>query len=169
MDRLLLYSMTVTSSRATRPSGSAVFPFSYKSLAWRNLLLPFFPYSTTGGFLFITWLMECSTTSVRVLRILQSVEKTQVGRPRPQTTLCGPTRRTSAAKPCATLVLGYALHGFQPFLALVGLRPPLVAGFGLSSSSMLRTLKLVCGESAAAQGGLPLGSPVCLWQTELFK
>ena len=25
----------------------------------------------------------------------------------------------SAAKPCATLALGYALHGFQPFLALV--------------------------------------------------
>ena len=36
-----------------------------------------------------------------------------------------------AAKPCAALGLGYALHGFQPFLALVGLRPPLVAGFGL--------------------------------------
>ena len=60
----------------------------------------------------------------------QSVEKPQVGRPCPQTALCGPPR-ISAAKPCATLVLGYALHGFQPFLALVGLRPPLVAGFGL--------------------------------------
>ena len=33
----------------------------------------------------------------------------------------------SAAKPCATLVLGYTLHGFQPFLALVGLRPPFSA------------------------------------------
>ena len=41
-----------------------------------------------------------------------------------------PSLRT-AAKPCATLVLGYALHGLRPFLALVGLRPPLVAGFGL--------------------------------------
>ena len=61
---------------------------------------------------------------------IQSVEKTKVGRPRPQTALCGPPR-VSAAKPCASLVLGYALHGFQPFLALVGLRPPLVAGFGL--------------------------------------
>ena len=29
------------------------------------------------------------------------------------------------------LVLSYALHGFQPFLALVGLRPPLAVGFGL--------------------------------------
>ena len=65
------------------------------------------------------------------MRKPQPVEKTRVGRQRPQTALCGPLRRMSAAKPCATLVLGYALHGFQPFLALVGLRPPLVAGFGL--------------------------------------
>ena len=42
-----------------------------------------------------------------------------------------PTSLCTAAKPCAVLGLGYALHGFQPFLALVGLRPPLVAGFGL--------------------------------------
>ena len=42
-----------------------------------------------------------------------------------------PTSLCTAAKPCAALGLGYALHGFQPFLALVGLRPPLVAGFGL--------------------------------------
>ena len=42
-----------------------------------------------------------------------------------------PTSLRTAAKPCATLVLGYALHGLRPFLALVGLRPPLVAGFGL--------------------------------------
>ena len=60
----------------------------------------------------------------------QPVEKPQIDRPRLRTALCGPPR-VSAAKPCATLVLGYALHGFQPFLALVGLRPPLVAGFGL--------------------------------------
>ena len=59
------------------------------------------------------------------------LSKTLIGRHRPRTALCGPPRRMSAAKPCATLVLGYALHGFQPFLALVGLRPPLVAGFGL--------------------------------------
>ena len=61
---------------------------------------------------------------------LLACQKKQGGRQRPQTALCGPPR-VSAAKPCATLVLGYALHGFQPFLALVGLRPPLVAGFGL--------------------------------------
>ena len=97
----------------------------------------------------------------RKMYFSQPVEKSQVGRPRPQTALCGPPRVSatkpcatlvlgyalhgflpflalvglrppfSAAKPCATLVLGYALHGFQPFLALVGLRPPLVAGFGL--------------------------------------
>ena len=42
-----------------------------------------------------------------------------------------PTSLRTAAKPCAALVLGYALHGLRPFLALVGLRPPLVAGFGL--------------------------------------
>ena len=42
-----------------------------------------------------------------------------------------PAPLRTAAKPCATLVLGYALHGFQPFLALVGLRPPLAVGFGL--------------------------------------
>ena len=42
-----------------------------------------------------------------------------------------PTSLCTATKPCAALGLGYALHGFQPFLALVGLRPPLVAGFGL--------------------------------------
>ena len=42
-----------------------------------------------------------------------------------------PAPLRTAAKPCATLVLGYALHGLRPFLALVGLRPPLVAGFGL--------------------------------------
>ena len=42
-----------------------------------------------------------------------------------------PTSLRTAATPCATLVLGYALHGLRPFLALVGLRPPLVAGFGL--------------------------------------
>ena len=42
-----------------------------------------------------------------------------------------PTSLRTAAKPCATLVLGYALHGLRPFLALVGLRPPLVVGFGL--------------------------------------
>ena len=42
-----------------------------------------------------------------------------------------PTSLCTAAKPCAALGLGYALHGFQPFLALVGLRPPLVVGFGL--------------------------------------
>ena len=42
-----------------------------------------------------------------------------------------PTSLRTAAKPCATLVLGYALHGLRPFLALVGLRPPLVAGFVL--------------------------------------
>ena len=45
---------------------------------------------------------------------------------RRHTSLC------TAAKPCAALGLGYALHGFQPFLALVGLRPPLVAGFGFA-------------------------------------
>ena len=45
--------------------------------------------------------------------------------------LLRPAPLRTTAKPCATLVLGYALHGFQPFLALVGLRPPLVAGFGL--------------------------------------
>ena len=33
-----------------------------------------------------------------------------------------PTSLGTAAKPCAALGLGYALHGFQPFLALVGLR-----------------------------------------------
>ena len=43
-----------------------------------------------------------------------------------------PTSLCTAAKPCAALGLGYALHGFQPFLALVGLRPPLVAGFGFA-------------------------------------
>ena len=43
-----------------------------------------------------------------------------------------PLRRTpslfrgTAAKPRAPLALGYALHGLRPFLALVGLRPPLV-------------------------------------------
>ena len=42
-----------------------------------------------------------------------------------------PTSLCTAAKPRAALGLGYALHGFQPFLALVGLRPPLVAGFVL--------------------------------------
>ena len=42
-----------------------------------------------------------------------------------------PTSLRTAAKPCAALVLGYALHGLRPFRALVGLRPPLVAGFGL--------------------------------------
>ena len=42
-----------------------------------------------------------------------------------------PTSLRTAAKPCAALVLGYALHGLRPFLALVGLRPPLVVGFGL--------------------------------------
>ena len=42
-----------------------------------------------------------------------------------------PAPLRTAAKPCATLVLGYALHGLRPFLALVGLRPPLVAGFVL--------------------------------------
>ena len=42
-----------------------------------------------------------------------------------------PTSLRTAAKPCATLVLGYALHGLRPFLALVGLRPPLAVGFGL--------------------------------------
>ena len=53
-----------------------------------------------------------------------------------------PAPLRTAAKPCATLVLGYALHGLRPFLALVGLRPPLVAGFvlrepfGLSSASV---------------------------------
>ena len=58
----------------------------------------------------------------------------------------GPLPAT-AAKPCAMLVLGYALHGIQPFLALVGLRPPLVAGFGFAvplarcpQPSVLRTL-----------------------------
>ena len=44
---------------------------------------------------------------------------------RRHTSLC------TAAKPCAVLGLGYALHGFQPFLALVGLRPPWAVGFGL--------------------------------------
>ena len=43
-----------------------------------------------------------------------------------------PAPLRTAAKPCAMLALGYALHGFQPFLALVGLRPPLVAGFGFA-------------------------------------
>ena len=33
-----------------------------------------------------------------------------------------PTSLCTAAKPRAALGLGYALHGFQPFLALVGLR-----------------------------------------------
>ena len=33
-----------------------------------------------------------------------------------------PTSLCTATKPCAALGLGYALHGFQPFLALVGLR-----------------------------------------------
>ena len=42
-----------------------------------------------------------------------------------------PAPLRTAAKSCATLVLGYALHGLRPFLALVGLRPPLVAGFVL--------------------------------------
>ena len=42
-----------------------------------------------------------------------------------------PTSLCTAAKPRAALGLGYALHGFQPFLALVGLRPPLAVGFGL--------------------------------------
>ena len=42
-----------------------------------------------------------------------------------------PTSLCTAVKPCAALGLGYALHGFQPFLALVGLRPPLAVGFGL--------------------------------------
>ena len=58
-----------------------------------------------------------------------------------------PTSLCTAAKPCAALGLGYALHGFQPFLALVGLRPPLVAGFGFAvplarcpQPSVLRTL-----------------------------
>ena len=60
------------------------------------------------------------------IKPVQSVEKLQVGRRCPQTALCGPPR-VSAAKPCTTLVLGYALHGFQPFLALVGLRPPFSA------------------------------------------
>ena len=45
--------------------------------------------------------------------------------------LLRPAPLRTAAKPCATLVLGYALHGLRPFLALVGLRPPLVAGFVL--------------------------------------
>ena len=45
-----------------------------------------------------------------------------------------PTSLCTAAKPCAALGLGYALHGFQPFLALVGLRPA-VAPSGLSSST----------------------------------
>ena len=42
-----------------------------------------------------------------------------------------PTSLCTATKPCAALGLGYALHGFQPFLALVGLRPPWAVGFGL--------------------------------------
>ena len=51
----------------------------------------------------------------------------QVGRCCPHTALCGPSRHTSAANPCASLTFGYALHGFQPFLELVGLRPPFSA------------------------------------------
>ena len=46
-----------------------------------------------------------------------------------------PTSLCTAAKPCAALGLGYALHGFQPFLALVGLRPPLAVGFGLRETN----------------------------------
>ena len=45
--------------------------------------------------------------------------------------LLRPTSLCTAAKPCAALGLGYALHGFQPFLALVGLRPPWAVGFSL--------------------------------------
>ena len=57
----------------------------------------------------------------------KSVQKKASGTATPRR----PAPLRTAAKPCATLVLGYALHGLRPFLALVGLRPPLVAGFGL--------------------------------------
>ena len=35
--------------------------------------------------------------------------------------------RPACLRPSPALVLGYALHGFQPFLVLVGLRPPFSA------------------------------------------
>ena len=60
-----------------------------------------------------------------------------------------PTSLCTAAKPCAALGLGYALHGFQPFLALVGLRPPLAVG-RLPSGAVLEH-----GVSGVAQ--LPTG------------
>ena len=47
-----------------------------------------------------------------------------------------PTSLCTAVKPCAALGLGYALHGFQPFLALVGLRPPWAVGFGLGAERL---------------------------------
>ena len=79
-----------------------------------------------------------------------------------------PAPLRTAAKPCATLVLGYALHGLRPFLALVGLRPPLVAGFGLREPFGLSSASARCAHPPGKSPLLPIferGSSQCRAQT----
>ena len=79
-----------------------------------------------------------------------------------------PTSLRTAAKPCATLVLGYALHGLRPFLALVGLRPPLVVGFGLREPFGLSSASARCAHPPGKSPLLPIferGSSQCRAQT----
>ena len=67
-----------------------------------------------------------------------------------------PTSLCTAAKPCAALGLGYALHGFQPFLALVGLRPPLAVGFGLREPFGLSSTSARCAHPPGKRLLLPI-------------
>ena len=67
-----------------------------------------------------------------------------------------PTSLCTAAKPCAALGLGYALHGFQPFLALVGLRPPLAVGFGLREPFGLSSTSARCAHPPGKSPLLPI-------------
>ena len=63
-----------------------------------------------------------------------------------------PTSLCTAAKPCAAPGLGYALHGFQPFLALVGLRPPLAVGFESAGTERLDDPKFFGSSNCRPKG-----------------
>ena len=62
------------------------------------------------------------------------------------------------ALPCPALVFAQACQSLTAFGSCIHWMP-----------APSRRPKTPAGTAGKAQGGLPLGNPVCLWQTELFK
>lgn len=94
----------------------------------------------------------------RVPRLAGLVGEMLVGRYRPARGSDPQPQSSSLALPCQILVSVDGCQSLTAFGSCIHWMP-----------APSRRPKTPAGTAGKAQGGLPLGNPVCLWQTELFK